>query len=63
MDANKRDIPELYHYLLRFLEQERDEAGRGEKGRRLSVAITELETSQMWFKSSLEPENRDLLRR
>lgn len=43
---------DLYRFILGSLIAKRDAEGRSDKARRLSVAITELETSLLWFKHS-----------
>jgi hypothetical protein len=41
-------IKELYARIIDICNEARTEAGQGEKGRLLSVAITEAQTAQMW---------------
>lgn len=45
-DVNK--VKELYAQIIDLCNTMRTEAGQGEKGRLLSVAITEAQTAQMW---------------
>lgn len=47
-DANVQKIKTLYAEIIDLCNQLRTEAGQGEKGRLLSVAITEAQTAQMW---------------
>jgi hypothetical protein len=47
-DQNVQKIKELYAQIIDLCDQLRTEAGQGEKGRLLSVAITEAQTAQMW---------------
>ena len=47
-DANVQKIKELYAQIIDVCNELRTEAGQGEKGRLLSVAITEAQTAQMW---------------
>lgn len=47
-DANVQKVKELYAQIIDLCNELRTEAGQGEKGRLLSVAITEAQTAQMW---------------
>lgn len=47
-DANVQKIKQLYAQIIDACNELRTEAGQGEKGRLLSVAITEAQTAQMW---------------
>ena len=47
-DTNVQKIKELYAQIINVCNELRTEAGQGEKGRLLSVAITEAQTAQMW---------------
>lgn len=47
-DANVQKVKELYAEIIDLCNQLRTDAGQGEKGRLLSVAITEAQTAQMW---------------
>lgn len=42
------EIKELYARIIDLLDEQRTHAGHSEKGRILSVAITEAQTAQMW---------------
>ena len=42
------EIKKLYAQIIDLCNDLRTEAGQGEKGRLLSVAITEAQTAQMW---------------
>lgn len=42
------EIKKLYASIIDICNDLRTEAGQGEKGRLLSVAITEAQTAQMW---------------
>ena len=41
-------LKQLYAQIIDVCDKMRKEAGQGEKGRLLSVAITEAQTAQMW---------------
>lgn len=43
-----QEVKELYAKIIDLCAALRTEAGQGEKGRLLSVAITEAQTAQMW---------------
>lgn len=47
-DANVQKIKELYAQIIDTCNDLRTQSGQGEKGRLLSVAITEAQTAQMW---------------
>lgn len=47
-DGDVIEIKALYAKIIDLCDQLRKEAGPGEKGRLLSVAITEAQTAQMW---------------
>ena len=47
-DKDVQKIKELYAEIIDHCNKLRTEAGQGEKGRLLSVAITEAQTAQMW---------------
>ena len=47
-DPKVQEIKEAYAKIINLCDQSRKEAGQGEKGRLLSVAITEAQTAQMW---------------
>jgi hypothetical protein len=47
-DAQVNEIKGLYARIIDICDTLRKEAGPGEKGRLLSVAITEAQTGQMW---------------
>lgn len=47
-DAKVQEVKELYARIIDLCSDLRTEAGQGEKGRLLSVAITEAQTAQMW---------------
>lgn len=47
-DAKVKEVKEAYANVIDLLAELRTEAGQGEKGRLLSVAITEAQTAQMW---------------
>ena len=47
-DPNVAEIKRLYAEVIDHLNYVRTLAGNGEKGRLLSVAITEAQTAQMW---------------
>lgn len=42
------EVKKLYAQIIDLCNELRTEAGQGEKGRLLSVAITEAQTAQMW---------------
>ena len=42
------DIKRLYAKVINLCNEIREEAGQGEKGRLMSVAITEAQAAQMW---------------
>lgn len=42
------EVKKLYAQIIDLCNDLRTEAGQGEKGRLLSVAITEAQTAQMW---------------
>lgn len=46
-DATVQKVKELYAKIIDICNDARTEAGQGEKGRHLSVAITDAETAQM----------------
>lgn len=46
-DEKVNAIKQAYANIIDILDQLRKEAGQGEKGRHLSVAITDAETAQM----------------
>ena len=46
-DAKVQEVKELYAKIIDLCNDLRTEAGQGEKGRHLSVAITDAETAQM----------------
>ena len=47
-NADVQKIKELYAQIIDVCNALRTAAGQGEKGRLLSVAITEAQTAQMW---------------
>lgn len=47
-DETVNRLKELYAEIIDICDFQRKEAGQGEKGRLLSVAITEAQTAQMW---------------
>lgn len=47
-DEKVQRVKELYAQIIDLCNELRNEAGPGEKGRLLSVAITEAQTAQMW---------------
>lgn len=47
-DEKVQEVKELYAKIIDLCNEIRTEAGQGEKGRLLSVAITEAQTAQMW---------------
>lgn len=47
-DAKVDEVKKLYAKIIDLCSELRTEAGQGEKGRLLSVAITEAQTAQMW---------------
>lgn len=47
-DETVQRIKELYAEIIDICADARTEAGQSEKGRLLSVAITEAQTAQMW---------------
>jgi hypothetical protein len=47
-DATVLTIKQLYAQIIDLCNEARTEAGQSEKGRLLSVAITEAQTAQMW---------------
>jgi len=47
-DEKVQEVKELYAKIIDLCNDLRTEAGQGEKGRLLSVAITEAQTAQMW---------------
>jgi hypothetical protein len=47
-DPKVHEVKELYAKIIDICNDLRTEAGQGEKGRLLSVAITEAQTAQMW---------------
>lgn len=47
-DPKVQEVKELYAKIIDICNNLRTEAGQGEKGRLLSVAITEAQTAQMW---------------
>jgi len=47
-DEKVQKVKELYAQIIDICSDLRTEAGQGEKGRLLSVAITEAQTAQMW---------------
>lgn len=47
-DPTVDKIKKLYAEIIDICNTARTEAGQGEKGRLLSVAITEAQTAQMW---------------
>ena len=47
-DEKVQKVKELYAQIIDFCNDLRTEAGQGEKGRLLSVAITEAQSAQMW---------------
>lgn len=47
-DETVTKIKQLYAEIIDICNDARTEAGQGEKGRLLSVAITEAQTAQMW---------------
>lgn len=47
-DEKVQEIKQLYARIIDVCNDLRTEAGQGEKGRLLSVAITEAQTAQMW---------------
>ncbi len=47
-DSTVRTIKQLYAQIIDLCDAARTAAGHSEKGRLLSVAITEAQTAQMW---------------
>jgi len=47
-DSKVQEVKELYAKIIDICNDLRTEVGQGEKGRLLSVAITEAQTAQMW---------------
>ena len=47
-DEKVNEIKKLYAEIINICDSARTEAGQGEIGRLLSVAITEAQTAQMW---------------
>ena len=47
-DPTVHRVKELYSQIIDLCADLRKQAGQGEKGRLLSVAITEAQTAQMW---------------
>jgi hypothetical protein len=47
-DPVVRRVKELFAQIIDICDGARSQAGQGEKGRLLSVAITEAQTAQMW---------------
>ena len=47
-DEKVQKVKELYAQIIDLCNDLRTEAGQGEKGRLLSVAITEAQSAQMW---------------
>jgi len=47
-DPTVQKLKELYAQIIDICDATRKEAGQSEKGRLLSVAITEAQTAQMW---------------
>lgn len=47
-DSKVQEVKELYAKIIDVCNDLLTEAGQGEKGRLLSVAITEAQTAQMW---------------
>jgi len=47
-DDKVHQVKQLYAQIIDLCDALRKEAGPGEKGRLLSVAITEAQTAQMW---------------
>lgn len=47
-DTKVQEVKELYAKIINLCNDLRTEVGQGEKGRLLSVAITEAQTAQMW---------------
>jgi len=47
-DEKVQKVKELYAQIIDLCNDLRTEAGQGEKGRLLSVAITEAQGAQMW---------------
>jgi len=47
-DEKVQKVKELYAQIIDLCNELRTEAGQGEKGRLLSVAITEAQGAQMW---------------
>jgi hypothetical protein len=47
-DPTVQEVKELYAKIIDICNNARTEAGQGEKGRLLSVAITEAQGAQMW---------------
>jgi len=47
-DATVDKVKKLYSEIIDLCNELRTEADQGEKGRLLSVAITEAQTAQMW---------------
>lgn len=47
-DETVDKVKRLYAEIIDICNNARTEAGQGEKGRLLSVAITEAQTAQMW---------------
>lgn len=47
-DSKVQEVKELYAKIIDVCNDLRTESGQGEKGRLLSVAITEAQTAQMW---------------
>lgn len=47
-DVKVREVKRLFAQIIDICAEIRTEAGQSEKGRLLSVAITEAQTAQMW---------------
>lgn len=47
-DEKVQKVKELYAQIIDLCNDLRSEVGQGEKGRLLSVAITEAQSAQMW---------------
>jgi len=47
-DGKVQKVKELYAQIIDLCNDARTEAGQSERGRLLSVAITEAQTAQMW---------------
>jgi hypothetical protein len=47
-DEKVQKVKELYAQIIDLCNDLRTQAGQGEKGRLLSVAITEAQSAQMW---------------